>query len=327
MLRKFPLFCIILCSIFACQKQNSVKVTSQVKTGPGPEDIVEDKPNQRLLVSCNERRTGMPEVGEIFQVNLSNDASTVLPRTNYPNIPFNPHGFDLQTVNGIPYLYVINHYHDSLSTSSIVQFKINAADLEFIKEYKDALLISPNDLTVLPNGSFYYSNDKSTTNILELLTNPRGGSIGYCDGNTTWKIVDSHLAYPNGLYNENNRLYLATSRNTALFTYDIQTDGTLKNRATLSTIDGMDNITPNGDELIVAVHPNLLEFALLSLIPTTLSPSRTFAINKYTGETKNIFKDDGTVISGSSTGLVIGNTLYLSQVFGDFLLKIENYRE
>lgn len=88
------------------------------------------------MVSCNERRDGKPEHGEIMQINIATDESTVLSRINFPAIPFNPHGFDLQTINGIPYLFVINHYRDAASTNSVIQFKINSSNLEFIKEYK-----------------------------------------------------------------------------------------------------------------------------------------------------------------------------------------------
>lgn len=87
----------------------------------------------------------------------------------------------------------------------------------------------------------------------------------------------------------------------------------------------MDNIISNGTDLIVSVHPDEVKFAMLSYFPSNLSPSRTYSINKETGNAKMIFNDDGTIISGSSTALVYGGTLYLAQVFDDFVLKIEEY--
>lgn len=328
MLSKILVCIIILTSIFSCKKETingRYKTVSQIIVGSGPEDILFDKNNNRILVSCNERIDGKPELGEIMQINIGTDESSILSRINFPVIPFNPHGFDLQTINGIPYLFVINHYRDAASTNSVIQFKINSSNLEFIKEYKNELLISPNDLTVLPNGSFYFSNDKNSSNILELLTNPNAGSVGFCDGHSTWKKVDSLIGFPNGLYNENNKLYLATSRNDALYAYEINADGTLKNKSTLSTINGMDNLTNFGDELLVSVHLDEVKFALLSYIPTIKSPSITYAINKQTGKSRIVFKDDGKLISGSSTALIIGDDLYLAQVFDNFLLKVHDY--
>ncbi|MFN8259472.1 MAG: SMP-30/gluconolactonase/LRE family protein [Chitinophagales bacterium] len=327
MIKKFLFLIVILCSILSCQKEKQHKSYSKIVTAPGPEDIVFDARNNRILVSCNERRSGHPFSSEIQQIDILTNTCTALSVIDLPSIPFNPHGFDLQTVNGIPYLYVINHYKDDEASSSVLQFKINQDNLTFIKEYKHPLLISPNDLTVLPSGGFYFSNDKNSADILELLTNPKAGSLVFCDGTDTWKKVDSAIGFPNGLYAEGNKLFLATSRNNALYSYDMQSDGTLLNRRVLSGINGMDNISINGDELIVAVHPDEVRFALLSYIPTTLSPSRTYSIDKRTGVAKVIFKDDGSMISGSSTALVVGNDLYLSQVFEGFVLKISNYAD
>jgi hypothetical protein len=317
--------CVILCSIFACQKVTIKRTYNKISCTRGPEDIVLDKANHRILISCNEYRDNMPKHGEIQQLDLISAQCSTLPLVGMPPIPFHPHGFDMQTINGINYLYVINHYSDGSKTSSVLKFKINASNLEFEKEFKNSLLISPNDLTVLPNGSFYFSNDRNSLDVLELLTNPYAGSVVYCDGDNTWKKVDSAIAFPNGMYNENNTLYVATSRNHALFTYTIQPDGSLSNRKTLSKINGMDNISDNGDELIVAVHADEIKFALLAYIPSTKSPCKTFSINKKTGAAKLIFSDDGSMISGSSTALVVGKDLYLSQVFEGFILKITHY--
>ena len=58
---------------------------------------------------------------------------------------------------------------------------------------------------------------------------------------------------------------------------------------------------------------------------TKPTSSDIFDINKKTGAAKLIFSDDGSMISGSSTALVVGKDLYLSQVFEGFILKITHY--
>ena len=93
------LFLCMLCSFFACQKVVIQKNYVQISCTAGPEDIVLDKVNKRILISCNERRQGMIQKGEIQQLNLDNDQCTTLPLIGLPSIPFNPHGFDLQTIN------------------------------------------------------------------------------------------------------------------------------------------------------------------------------------------------------------------------------------
>jgi hypothetical protein len=310
----------------SCKKDNEQAFLTKIITGPGPEDIVHDVTNNRILISCSERRTGYPAHGEIWQMPVGQDTSFILPRTNFPaGVPFRPHGFDLQTVHGILYLYVINHYGDEDHTTAIDRFIVFADRLEYEKSYLHPLQISPNDLTVLADGSFYYSNDQGSSNILDLVTKPYSGSVAYCDGISTWKKVDSGIAYPNGLYNENGKLYVATSRNKALYKYDITGGGSLQNRILLNSIDGMDNIIAHEDELIIAVHPDILKFVALSFAPEKLSPCKTYSINKNTGSAKLLFDTDGSMVSGVSTSLIIGHDLYMGQVFSNYLLKISNY--
>lgn len=326
-LKRISCLPLIIFLFISCQKEKEQASLSRVSTGPGPEDIVYDAAHDRILISCNERRAGHTPHGEIWYMPVGSDTSYVLPRTNFPaSMPFNPHGFDLETVGGQLYLYVINHHQDADKITAVDRFKVFADHLEYENSYLDRLQISPNDLTVVSNGGFYYSNDNGSTNMLDLVTKPYSGSVAYCDGAGNWRKVDSGLAYPNGLYDENGKLYVATSRNKALYQYDIQPDGSLTNRTKLSTIDGMDNIIPHGDELIIAVHPDILKFVALSVDPDGYSPSTTYAINRQTGQATVLFTNDGALLSGGSTSLVVGDDLYMGQVFSEFLLKISHYR-
>lgn len=327
MYNKIVCCCIILCSLFACNKVELKKQYIEIKTDEGPEDIVLDIKNNRILVSCDNRRDEVPPSGAIYSIDLVSDVSTSLPIISLPDIPFHPHGFDLQTINGIDYLFVINHYRDATYTNSVLQLKVNKNSLEFIKEYKHPLLISPNDLTVLPNGGFYFSNDRNSSNVLDLLLDPTSGSVVYCNGIDSWKKVDSLIAFPNGLFYEDNSLYLSTSRNKALYKYEITSSGDLINKSTLSTINGMDNLSLYNDELLVSVHPDENRFALLSLLPSIKSPSATYAIHKQTGKSRQLFYDSGNIISGASTSIIYNNSLYLAQVFDGFVLKVVNYSE
>ena len=114
MILRFVFLCVILCSFYSCQKENTPKVFTKILTGPGPEDIVLDSKHNMILVSCNERKTGYPDLGFISQIYLNADTSSVLPLVCLPAIPFNPHGIDLIEINGQLFLYVINHYRDHI---------------------------------------------------------------------------------------------------------------------------------------------------------------------------------------------------------------------
>ena len=85
---KYLIYSILICLLFSCQKVQIKKDFVRIATAPGPEDIVFDKINNRILVSCNERRTGKPAIGEIYAIDINTDESKVLPRMNFPAIPF-----------------------------------------------------------------------------------------------------------------------------------------------------------------------------------------------------------------------------------------------
>jgi len=57
--------------------------------------------------------------------------------------------------------------------------------------------------------------------------------------------------------------------------------------------------------------------------PEVLSPSVIYEVDTLTGEKSVLFSDDGSLISAASTGLRYGKYLYISQVFDNFVLKVE----
>ena len=113
------------------------KVYTKIDCAPGPEDILLDEIGQRILISCNERRDDKPRFGAIQEIKLGENKSSTLAVNGLEDIPFNPHGFDLQTIDGQQYIYVINHYKDGSNTNSILKLKLEANHLEFAKEYKN----------------------------------------------------------------------------------------------------------------------------------------------------------------------------------------------
>lgn len=317
--------------LFSCEKgenglNTSGTITEALKVGAGPEDETLDNfdGRNRILVSCSQRRDGMDAFGEIVAYDPASLERYILSRKNEPpGMPFNPHGFYIQKVGDEVLLYVINHYLDELKTNAVEVYKVGNRELTFVREYKHSLMISPNDLCVLQNGSFYFSNDMGSGDLIyEQLVNKYGGSVVYCTAGGDCKMVDEKLAFPNGLEARNGTLYLATTRHKAMFTYAIQSDGSLTNRTKINTLNGMDNLTWYGDELLVSVHPDEIAFVAHSVNQKAKSPSAVYAINTSTGKSRLIFEDNGKLISGGSTALILNNHLYIAQVFEDFLLKV-----
>lgn len=328
----FTFVTLLFFSITACKKNGdgwaSVSAFSQqLKTGPGPEDIALDDFNgrNRILASCDQRREGADPYAEIVAIDLKSNEIFTMNRVDEPEgLAFGPHGIYIIEMNEDVLLYAINHYGDEENTNTVLVYRIGERELTFLKEYRHEWMISPNDLCVLPSGGFYFSNDKGPGDLItENLFNKYGGSLVYCNSEGSCKPVDDKLAFPNGLEYRDGYLYLATTRHQALFRYDVQEDGSLENRKKINSINGMDNLIWDGDELLVSVHPDELAFVAHSVNSNVKSPSEVYAISPATGKSRLVFKDDGKRISAGSTAMIVDGNLFIAQVFEDFLLKVK----
>lgn len=317
------------CLLAACSRLpiNTVSDTKQITVGPGPEDMVVDSTwgTQRLLVSCNERRLDTV-FGEIFEVKLSDNSVRVIPRKNTPDdIVFNPHGIDITTLNGVTRLYAISH-NDEVKRQSIIVYRVYTDSLVYETLYENqAAMNSPNDLAVTEKGDIYISNDaEKRGNIWEQLWKMKRSNIVFYDSELKlWKKVADGLIYANGVEVDDTCVYVATSRSNKLFSYKRQPDGNLSNRRTLAEVPGQDNIIFHGDELIFTSHPKMLKFIKHVKSSEKKSPSQVHSYNRKTGEYKLLFTDDGYRISASSTALIVGDKLYISQVFDPYLLEVK----
>jgi len=305
---------------------NTVAETQKITTGPGPEDMAVDSTggNLRLLVSCSERREN-PPFGEIYEVNLSDNSSRILPRKNTPDdIVFHPHGIDLKTINGITRLYAISHNNEK-ERQSIVVYHVYADSLVFEQVIENqAAMNTPNDLAVTEKGDIYVSNDagKRGSVVEQLLKLKRSNVVFYDSELRLWKKVADRLIYANGVAVDDTCVYVATTRSNKLFSYKRQPDGNLTDRKTLVKIKGEDNIMFNGSEMVFTSHPDVFAFLKHVKSSEKKSPSQVHGYNRKTGQYRLILADDGYRISASSTALFFNNKLYISQVFDPYILEV-----
>lgn len=317
------------CFLVSCTRLpiNTNAGTTKITTGAGPEDLAFDKTGgtARLLVSCNERR--LPEhFGEIYEINLEDNRTRILPRVNTPeDIFFNPHGIDLKMVKGATKLYVISH-NDEKERHTIVVYNVYKDSLVFEQLIEnEAAMNSPNDLAVTKNGDIYVSNDAGKRGSLweQFWKMKRSNVVFYDSELKLWKKVADKLVYANGVAVNDTSVFVSTTRSNRLFSYKIQPDGNLTGRKSLIKIKGQDNILFNGDELIFTSHPNLMAFIKHYKSADKKSPSQVHGYNIKTGEYRLIFTDDGNRISASSTAFIYNNKLYISQVFDPFILQVD----
>lgn len=316
-------------ALVSCVETPLPDVAEVIHTGPGPEDLVHDyfQGRNRLLISCNSR-DGVTEYGEIeaWDLGSADTISHVLPRIGYPEgLPFNPHGIDLIWREGNVYLYAVNHYRDEADRSSVVIFRVESGALIFEKEVANDLIATPNAVSAHSNGGFYVTNDGTSTTpaLLEFLMNNFNGSVAYCDYDGNCSTVAGGLTYPNGISWQGDDLYVATSAHKAIFRYDVFAPDSLSDKEKIARGLGFDNLRLyENDWMITTQHTDLGAFLLHAFAGNARSPFKVLAMDRATGELVPLFYSDGSFMSSASTGLLIGNELFIAQVFEPFILKI-----
>lgn len=328
---KVIIYIIISLFLFACK---SISISTVVPTSiekitiaPGPEDMVLDTffNQTRLIISCNSRRKNEKPFSEIMQYNLTTGETSILKRKNDTTKNFNPHGIDIRKIGNEVWLYVISH-NDNENKQEVITYKVFENSLAYIHTYTHPLIVSPNDVGIVSNGSFYITNDaKKRNNILEKIFAKRSSTIIYMQTqlNGETKIAAQKLAFANGILVLDSIAYISTTQLKELNEYKIDKDGTLLKIKNLAPIKGMDNISIYKDWLIVTSHSNFLKFIKHASNDKKQSPSKIYAINRKTGEYKILFSDNGKKISAASTALIYKGNLYISQVFDDFIVKVK----
>ena len=355
----------------------------KIAVGAGPEDLILDNSTDppRLLVSCDARRDNEPPQAGIWGLDLATGLATELPRIREPEfLVFHPHGIDLvrseredsggvdlsdssgafdSTLAGqapAPILYVISH-DDERNIHSIYSYQVFADHLLYIRSWTDPLLVSPNAVCVLADGTLLVTNDSGKRgNRLEALLKQRKSNVVAWNPQTDrWGVVAGDLAYANGITSRGEGVYVATTRQNRVFSYHWN-GSELTDRKEIAKVPGADNLRWDGNDLLVAGHPNIIAFVRHAGSASKKSPVEVWRVtvspekpavkarskarsSQDSGITDNtqameesvykgpaarlIYATDGEPISASATALIYQNHLYLSQVFDPFILKVE----
>lgn len=301
--------------------------------GPGPEDFVLDNlstAEPRLIISLSERRDPKKSLNGFLSYNLNSKKTVPLIRINEPeNFKCNPHGIDIvKGTDGQIYLYAVNHIKKNKNTiHSIVKYTLTHDSLIYVHNFTTPLFTSPNEVAALPNGSFYVSNDsKHTKGILmlwEKLFQIKSTTVVFKNEADSFDIAIKKLPFSNGLAIKNNTLYVACTFKNILNAYQGANQGNLLLEKQFKGVKGMDNITFYKNYLLIASHPQFGSFYKHAKNKQKHSPGiiSLFNLEKDTLP-YTLFANDGSLISANSTALVYQDTLYIGQVFDDFLLRV-----
>lgn len=315
---------VLLLALNACVKLPIDKqATDEIITvGPGPEDMVVDEiswKEPRLLISCNSRRKGDADYGEINSYNPQNGERKILHRIEPSTVHFNPHGIDLVQVKDSLILLVVNHYHEQ-KENSILRYLVVKDTLYFLQKIVDPLIVSPNAVTGFTDGTMLVSNDaKKPGNFWHVLFIIKKAQIVYWDGNRC-SVASEGYCYTNGITNKAGKVYLASTRQNKVWQFDFK-DGKMLNKEEVAKVHGPDNIRFYGNDLLVACHLRFLAFIKHFKNAEKHSPSTVYRINPSSKEKEVVYYDDGKQLSGGSTALYHKGYLYVSGVFDPKMAK------
>lgn len=321
------LFLLIL-SLSSCGPvpKMSLPNSQKIEVGFGPEDMLWDSislSEDRILVSCGSRREEHDkQANGIYSINPKTEEVIKMKQLGHPaDLEFHSHGFDIEIIAGQVFLYVINH-EDEINRQSILKYLVNGNDLILDSIIQHPLIISPNDIYVLNDGSFFISNDAGKRgSIKEIMLAQKRGSVIYFPVNRDPIIIDDHLGMPNGLYFDAPFLYVSTSMQGKLFRYTRLNNSFTEKTILAKKLPGGDNLNPYKDGLLVPCHPRYLAFIRHAGKAEKPSPSVVYFVSFDGYAKKAVFSDDGGTISCGSTAIIKDDFIYVSQIFENYILK------
>ncbi len=265
-------------------------------------------------------------MGAIERVDLTTEKAFRLTRVGEPaGLSFRPHGIDLvRFLDGKQRLFVVLHGSErNAPWQGIARYRVTPKELIFEQLFEHPLLVSPNDVVALPDGSFYVSNDAGVRgNRSELVWKLHRSNVVYRRADGSWKVVADKLAYANGLHLADKKLYVTATRDNALFVYERYDDGSLGTRRKIASIRGADNIMPLADALLVTSHPKGLAFLRHARDPKKPSPTVVYRVAADDSITP-VFVDSGANVSAAATAAVVNERLLMGQVFNDGMLSCD----
>jgi len=299
---------------------------------PGAEDITISLTDGFAIISSTDRGNYPPlkeEVGGLYFMDLKSNDLNVKSLTTNINKSFAPHGISMFKKDSTYRVVAVNH---TSNEHSIEVFKLEREKLTLIKTLTDDSMVSPNDVVLLDENRFYFTNDhKYTEGIGRLIEDYAGYSasnIIYFDGEN-YNEVANGIAYANGINFDakRNLLFVASPRKFLVKVYSANIDGSLIFIEDIDCGTGVDNIEFDAEgNLWIGAHPNLLKFTSYAQGKEEFSPSELIKIqyngkNDYTIE--KIYVNDGSEMSASTVAATFGNLILTGNVMDDKFLILK----
>ncbi len=298
----------------------------------GAEDITISTIDSFALVSSTDRGIFPPleeEAGGLYLMELKTEKFNLKPLTTNINKSFAPHGISIFKKDSTYKVVAINH---TLKSHSIEVFTLNGETLTLEKTLTDDTMVSPNDIVLIDENRFYFTNDHYYTEgigrFMEDYAGYSASNIIYFDGENYTKVA-SRIAYANGINFDANRnlLFVASPRKFLVKVYSRNSDGSLDFIEDIPCGTGVDNIEFDTEgNLWIGAHPNLLKFTAYAKGKDEFSPSEIIKI-EYKGKgdyiVEKIYVNDGTEMSASTVAAPFGNLIFTGNVMDDKFLILK----
>ncbi len=304
----------------------------------GAEDITISLEDSFAIVSATNRQVYPPqeeEKGALYFIDLkTNDLEPVLLSGDF-NTPFAPHGISIYKKDSSHLVMAINHTDNG---QSIEVFDLSGTQLTHVRTYTDPSMIRPNDLVIIDEDHFYFTNDHGYISGIMKLLEEYGGlrvsNVVYSNGKTFKEVADG-IAYANGInYDaDRNLLFVASPRDFMIKVYSKESDGSLTFIEDIPCGTGVDNIEfDEVGNLWIGSHPNLLHFSAYAKGKKETSPSEIIKIT-YNGKSdytvEKVYVGDGKEMSASSVAAPYGDMIFFGNVMDEkfLILKSKNIQD
>ncbi|MDC0080352.1 hypothetical protein OAJ28_00520 [Flavobacteriaceae bacterium] len=298
----------------------------------GVEDITINQKEGFAIISSTKRKNLPPveqENGDLYLIDLKNMESKPILLTQNFDKPFAPHGISIFTKDSITTIAAVNH---TTNGEYIELFKLTNSKLTHHKTLHNDLIINPNDIVLLDEETFYFTNDHIYKNgfmrfIEEFLGLPFSNVIFY-DGKK-FKEAAKGISYANGINFEKdkNLVFVASPRKFKIKVYEKQPNNSLAFIEDIYCGSGVDNIEfDTNNNLWVGAHPNLLQFMSYSHSYHSITPSEIIKIQYFKkGDYKveTIYLEKGEEMSGSTVAAPFENLILMGNVMDKHFVILE----
>ena len=299
---------------------------------PGAEDIIVSRIDSFAIVSSTKGRA-LPrvnkETGGLYFIDLRNTGFTPIPLTSDFKQEFAPHGISMMKVDSTYKILAVNHTSDS---HTIEVFNLHNKTLQHEKTLEHPSMISPNDVVLIDENRFYFTNDhKYTEGFMRYIEDYGGLSISnvvYFDGNNYKEIADG-ISYANGINidEKRNLVFVASPRKFLVKVYQKNEDNSLTFIEDIDCGTGVDNIEFDVDgNLWIGAHPTLLHFAEYAKGNLDKVPSELIKINyKSKGDytIEQMYMEDGKEMSASTVAATFGDLILMGNVMDKHFLILK----